>query len=62
VTPETAVQSLRQQVATAQRVASLRQRRASHGLVRLELYVHPDDRAAIKALAQQLHRTRTESK
>jgi hypothetical protein len=47
---------------TAQRVASLRQRRASQGLVRLEIYVHPDDRAAIKALAQQLHRTRTESK
>ena len=47
---------------TTQRVAALRQRRASQGLVRLELYVHPDDRAAIKALAQQLHRTRTESK
>ena len=59
MTPETAVQG-RQQV--AQRVAALRQRRASQGLVRLELYVHPDDRAAIKALAQQLHRTRTESK
>jgi hypothetical protein len=59
VTPETAVQSLRQQVATAQRVASLRQRRASQGLVRLELYVHPDDRAAIKAVAQALAQQRS---
>jgi hypothetical protein len=33
---------------TTQRVAALRQRRASQGLVRLELYVHPEDRAAIE--------------
>ena len=36
------------------RVAALCQRRAEQGLVRLELYVHPDDHAAVKAVAQAL--------
>jgi hypothetical protein len=43
---------------TAQRVAAMRQRRAAEGLVRLELYVHPDDAAAIKALAARLQQQR----
>lgn len=46
----------------AQRVASLRQRRAAQGLVRLDLYVHPDDRAAIKAFVDSLNRKRSDSK
>ena len=41
-----------------QRVAALRQRRAEQGLVRLELYVHPDDHAAVKAVAQALTQRR----
>jgi hypothetical protein len=40
----------------AQRVAAMRQRRAAQGLVRVEVYVHPDDAAAIKALAARLQR------
>ena len=39
---------------STQRVAALRQRRAEQGLVRLELYVHPDDHAAVKAMAKAL--------
>ena len=42
-----------------QRVAALRQRRAEQGLVRLELYVHPDDRAAVKSVAQALTQQRS---
>lgn len=42
-----------------QRVAALRQRRAEQGLVRLELYVHPDDHAAVKAVAQALAKQRS---
>jgi hypothetical protein len=40
------------------RVAALRQRRAEQGLVRLDLYVHPDDHAAVKAVAQALTQRR----
>ena len=40
----------------AQRVAAMRQRRAAQGLVRLELYVRPEDVAAIRALAARLQR------
>lgn len=40
------------------RVAALRQRRAHLGLKRLELYAHPDDHPAIKALADQLLKKR----
>lgn len=43
---------------TAARVAELRQRRADLGLTRLELYAHPDDHKAIKALAAKLQRKR----
>jgi hypothetical protein len=39
---------------TAQRVAELRQRRKELGLVRLELYVHPDDRLPIIVVAQSM--------
>lgn len=43
---------------TAARVAELRQRRDDLGLKRLELYAHPDDHEAIKALAAKLQRKR----
>lgn len=42
----------------AQRVAAMRQRRAAQGLVRVEVYVHPDDGTAIKALAARLQQQR----
>lgn len=42
-----------------QRVAALRQRRAEQGLVRLELYLHPDDHAAVKAVSQALTQQRS---
>jgi hypothetical protein len=37
-----------------QRVQALRQRRTELGLTRLDLYAHPYDHAAIKALANLL--------
>ena len=40
------------------RVATLRAARKSAGLKRVELYVHPDDEPAIKALAAKLARKR----
>lgn len=43
---------------TATRVAELRRRRADLGLTRLEVYVHPDDHEAVKALAAKLQRKR----
>ncbi len=43
---------------SAQRVQAMRQRRDALGLTRLELYVHPDDHAAVKALAAKLARQR----
>ena len=45
-----------------QRVAALRQRRAEQGLVRLELYLHPDDHAAVKAVAQALTQQRSSNR
>ena len=45
----------------AARVAALRERRAALGLTRLELYAHPDDHAAIKALAEKLQRKRAKA-
>lgn len=42
----------------AQRKAAERQRRAEAGLLRLELYAHPEDWPAIKALAEKLQRKR----
>ena len=43
---------------TSERVAKLRADRDAMGLKRLELYAHPDDWPAIKALAEKLHRRR----
>ena len=58
MTPESAVKTLRRQARATKRVAALRQRRAAQGLVRLELYVHPDDQAAVKTLAKLLAQNR----
>ena len=41
-----------------ERVAALRERAASHGLKRLEIYAHPEDWVAIKALAEKLQKRR----
>lgn len=41
-----------------ERVAALRQRRAELGLVRVDLYAHPDDHPAIKAYAARKNRAR----
>ena len=46
---------------TAARAAELRRRRDDLGLKRLELYAHPDDHDAIKALAAKLQRKRERS-
>lgn len=43
---------------TAERVAALRAARDALGLKRLELYAHPDDWPAIKALTEKLQRRR----
>ena len=43
---------------SAQRMNETRDRRAALGLVRLELYAHPDDHEAIKAHAAKLQRKR----
>lgn len=43
---------------TAERVAALRAARDALGLKRLELYAHPEDWPAIKALAEKLQRRR----
>ena len=40
------------------RVAELRARRQAAGLVRLELYAHPEDHPPIKELAEKLQRKR----
>lgn len=37
---------------------ALRQRRAEQGLTRVDVYAHPDDHAAIKALAEKLQAKR----
>ena len=42
----------------AERVAALRLARDALGLKRLELYAHPEDWPAIKALAEKLQRKR----
>jgi len=42
----------------AERLRESRQRRSAAGLVRLDLWVHPDDREAIKAHAAKLQRKR----
>lgn len=42
----------------AQRMSDTRERRASLGLVRLELWAHPDDHEAIKVHAAKLQRAR----
>ena len=43
---------------TAERVAAMRAARDLLGLKRLELYAHPEDWPAIKALAEKLQRKR----
>lgn len=43
---------------TTERVAKLRADRDALGLKRLELYAHPEDWPAIKALAERLQRKR----
>lgn len=43
---------------TSERVAEMRAARDELGLSRLELYAHPDDWPAIKALAEKLQRKR----
>lgn len=43
---------------TGERVAALRAARDARGLRRLEVYAHPDDWPAIKALAEKLQRRR----
>ena len=43
---------------TSERVAKLRADRDALGLKRLELYAHPEDWPAIKALAERLQRKR----
>lgn len=43
---------------TTERVAALRARAAAHGLKRLEIYAHPEDWVAIKALAEKLRKRR----
>lgn len=40
------------------RVQALRLQRKAEGLVRLDLYVHPDDRESIKAHAEKLAKMR----
>jgi hypothetical protein len=42
----------------SKRVAALRERRASLGLKRLEIYAHPEDHQAIKATARRLAKKR----
>ena len=43
---------------TSERVQAMRAARDALGLKRLELYAHPDDWPAIKALAEKLQRRR----
>lgn len=43
---------------TSERVQAMRAARETLGLRRLELYAHPDDWPAIKALAERLARKR----
>lgn len=59
MTPDTAIATLRRQAQSASRVAALRAKRAALGLKRIELYVHPEDRAQIVELATKLNRQRT---
>ena len=43
---------------TSERVQAMRAARDALGLKRLELYAHPDDWPAIKAMAEKLQRRR----
>lgn len=45
----------------SERKAAERQRRQDAGLVRLELWAHPDDHAALKALAEKLAKRRAKT-
>ena len=46
---------------TSERVQAMRAARDALGLKRLELYAHPDDWPAIKALADKLQRKRAKA-
>jgi hypothetical protein len=46
---------------TSERVQAMRAARDALGLRRLELYAHPDDWPAIKALADKLQRKRAKA-
>ena len=46
---------------TSERVQAMRAARDALGLKRLELYAHPDDKPAIKALAEKLARKRAKA-
>ena len=46
---------------SAERVGALRAARNAQGLRRLELYAHPDDWPAIKALADRLAKRRAKA-
>ena len=46
----------------AQRKAAERQHRKEAGLVRLELYVHPEDREAIRSYAAKMASKREKAK
>lgn len=56
--PETTGGGMPASRTVSERVAALRKRAAAHGLKRLELYAHPEDWVAIKALADKLQKRR----
>ena len=56
MTPENAVATLRKQVQTAARVAALRERRAAAGLVRVEVWVRPQDAERVRRYAARVAR------
>lgn len=45
-----------------ERVAALRERAVANGLKRLEIYAHPEDWVAIKALAAELQKRREKAR
>lgn len=47
---------------SSERVYTMREKRKAMGLRRLELYAHPDDWKAIKALAKRLQEDRFDPK
>lgn len=59
MTTEGEIETLRKQAPSTSRVTGLRQRRAEQGLTRLDLYVHPDDHEAVKAVVRALTQQRS---